>query len=259
MVISDHGTQLVAAGGDINWAEIQFNTASKGTVWQFTPNGCPWRNGLAERSIGIAKKTLLTLINKHQTLNFAELETVYIRVASIMNHRPLTVRIYNEDDYTPISPSDLLLGRTSNLEHKVVTVWTGPHPDNINLEQKQTEITQMVDTWWKIWQRDSFSLFCPRRKWTTQERNLQIGDIVLLQYEEQVGKDKFRLGKITQVHPDKHNIVRTVTVSLRDLKKTRREGRNEAKVPQTTIVVGIQRLVVLLPVEEIWAKGLSSQ
>ena len=93
IVISDHGTQLVAAGSDLNWAEIQFNTASKGTTWQFTPKGCPWRNGLAERSIGIAKRTLVTLVNKHQTLNYAELETVYIRVASIMNQRPLTVRL----------------------------------------------------------------------------------------------------------------------------------------------------------------------
>ena len=249
----------MSAGSDINWADVQHSTASKGTVWQFTPKGCPWRNGLAERSIGIAKNTLLTLVNKHQSLNYAELETVYIRVAAIMNRRPLTVRVYNEDDYTPILPSDLLLGRTTNLENKVVTVWTGPHPDNTNLERKQEEMTKMVDAWWNIWQRDSFTLFSPRRKWTIQQRNLQIGDIVLLRYEQQVGKDKFRIGKITQVHPDNHGVVRTVTVSLRDLRKTRREARNDSTAPQTDLIVGIQRLVVLLPIEENWAKGLCNE
>ena len=174
-----------------------------------------------------------------------------------MNARPLTVLVYNEDDETPIWPSDLLLGRTTNLENRVVTTWTGPHPDNIDLEHKCEQITQMVDAWWNIWQRDSFTLFCPRQKWTIQQRNLRVGDIVLLRYEQQVGKDKFRLGKITQVHPDRHGLVRTVTVSLRDLKKARKEKRNEVKAPQTAMTVGIQRLVVLLPVEENWVKGLS--
>ena len=75
----------------------------------------------------------------------------------------------------------------------------------------------------------------------------------MLRYEQQLGKDTFRLGKITAVHPDVHGIVRTVTISLRNLRRTK--GNN----PPTTMTVGIQRLVVLLPIEETWNQGLLSE
>ena len=255
-VISDQGTQLVAAGNDVNWIEIQHSTASKGTTWQFTPKGCPWRNGMAERSIGVAKTILKQVVNRHQVLNFAELETTFIKVSSIMNRRPLTARLYNEDEFVPIAPADLLLGRATSIEDKVVTVWEEPEQDITNLQLKHDQISQVVKDWWTAWERDSFPLFCPRKKWTTTHRNLQIGDIVLLKYEQQLGKDKFNLAKVTNVHPDKHNIIRTVTVSLLDSRRARNEKSNESKAPQKSMIVGVQRLVVILPVEEIWSGGL---
>ena len=67
-----------------------------------------------------------------------------------------------------------------------------------------------------------------------------------------MGRDKFRVAIVNAVHPDNHGVVRTVTVGLRDNRKSRREKRNEAKTPQTQMTVGIQRLVVLLPVDETW-------
>ena len=71
-------------------------------------------------------------------------------------------------------------------------------------------------------------------------------------------KDKHRLAKVVATHPDAHGVVRTVTVALRDLRKSQKEARNQAKAPQTDMVVGVQRLVVLLPIEESWNNGLTS-
>ena len=257
IVISDHGTQLVSAGSDINWAEIQHLTAPKRTVWQFTPKGCAWRNGMAERSIAIAKSTLTQVINKHQTLNFAEFETAMVKVAGIMNKRPLTARAYNEDEYIPISPSDLLLGKATNLENRVITSWQDKETDGpVQLSLKLQNIERVVEDWWKVWLRDAFPLFCPRRKWTIAQRNLAIGDIVMLRYEQKFGKDRYRLAKVTKIHPDKHKQVRTVTISLRDHKKANREPPNQVRTPQVEMVVGVQRLVVILPCHESWKGGL---
>ena len=80
----------------------------------------------------------------------------------------------------------------------------------------------------------------------------------MLQYEHKLAKNKHRLAKVVATHPDAHGTVRTVTVALRDLKKAQKEKSNEAKAPQTQMVVGVQRLVVLLPIEESWEKGLAS-
>ena len=256
IVISDHGSQLVAAAEHINWGEVQHSTANKGTVWEFTPKGCPWRNGMAERSIGIAKNLLLQVINKHQTLNVVEVETAFIQVASLMNQRPITARVYNEEEFCPISPSDLLLGRAAGLESRLKMVWENPEHDLTDINVKHQEIQKIVDTWWETWQRDAFPLFCPRKKWTTQNRNLAPGDIVLLKYDKALGKSKYRIAKVVKIHPDPHNNVRTVTIALRDRTKARKELPEIANAPQTEMIVGVQRLVVLLPVEEIWEQGL---
>ena len=127
----------------------------------------------------------------------------------------------------------------------------------MQLQLKHEEIKNVVDQWWITWQRDAFPLFCPRRKWTIQQRNLKIGDIVLLQYKQKVANNTQRLAKVTEVHPDKYGAVRTVTVALRDLRRARTEKRTKAKAPQTQITVGVQRLVVLLPIEESWHGGLA--
>ena len=247
----------MAAADEISWAEVQHSTASKGSIWEFTPKGCPWRNGTAERSIGIAKNLLQQLINKHQTLNVVEAETVFIKVAAIMNQRPLTARVYNDEDFIPISPSDLLLGRSAGLETRLTTVWADQENNLSNLNQKHQEIDNVVNKWWEAWQRDAFPLFCPRKKWTVEHRNLAVGDIVLLKYEQQLGKDKYRVAKVVSIHPDVHNKVRTVTIALRNLKKSRKEGPTQFRAPQIEMTVGVQRLVVLLPVEEIWHQGLA--
>ena len=60
LVVSDQGSQLKGAAKDlINWDNVAHQTAPRGTTWQFTPAGCPWRNGASERAIGLVKKTLL--------------------------------------------------------------------------------------------------------------------------------------------------------------------------------------------------------
>ena len=167
-----------------------------------------------------------------------------------MNKLPITARKFNEDEFVPISPSDLLLGRAAEIEERLWTGLEGADESQLNIANKQQEIQKVVDAWWKQWIRDAFALFCLRKKWTVQHRSMKVGDIVLLRYVQQLGKDKFRVAIINAVHPDNHGFVRTVTVGLRDNRKSRREKWYEAKTPQTQMTVGIQRLGVLLPVDQ---------
>ena len=78
----------------------------------------------------------------------------------------------------------------------------------------------------------------------TAHRNLEVGDIVLLNYHAKYARDKFRLARVTQVLPDQHGDVRTVYVLLADKGTGSSEGeqggRREMKVP-------VQRLVLVLP------------
>ena len=83
----------------------------------------------------------------------------------------------------------------------------------------------------------------------TQKRSLRCGDIVLVLYAKRIGKGEYRLGRILQVHPDAHNIVRTVTVGMRPRDK-REDPKTYVKKPLEELEVGVQRVVVISPVEE---------
>ena len=74
-----------------------------------------------------------------------------------------------------------------------------------------------------------------------------------MHYASKVGKGDFRLARVDTVHPDKHGVVRTVTVKMRP-----RDGREKVsaapphlrpKAP-TLLSLGVQRICMILPVEE---------
>ena len=111
-IVSDRGTQLMAAEKEIGvLRELQEDMQELGTKWDFIPPGSQWRNGQAERAIAMAKHTLLQVVSKFETLSFTELDAVLLRVAAILNERPLDARLYDEDTFHPVCPRDLLLGR----------------------------------------------------------------------------------------------------------------------------------------------------
>ena len=94
-----------------------------------------------------------------------------------------------------------------------------------------------------------FPFLVPFKKWRSEHRNLRPRDIVLVFYGKTIGKGEYWLGRVLRVFPDVHGRVRTVTVGLR--KRDRREASFPYKVkPLDEITLGVQRLAVILPVEE---------
>ena len=62
----------------------------QGTIWEFVPAGCPYRNGSAESIVKSIKYTLdhmlmSTLIVNKLTLTYTELLTLLSRAANIIN------------------------------------------------------------------------------------------------------------------------------------------------------------------------------
>ena len=95
---SDQGSQLVATAGEAKeWEGLAREVRDLGITWSFSPVACPWRNGQAERAIGLAKATLKRQLASYELLDYAELETALIRVAAILNQRPLAVRLYSDE------------------------------------------------------------------------------------------------------------------------------------------------------------------
>ena len=98
-----------------------------------------------------------------------------------------------------------------------------------------------------------FPALIPYRKWKVEYRNPLVGDVVLVHYPSRISKGDYRLARIVAVHPDHHGVTRTVTVAMRprDVReKVSSEPPYLAPKPPVELQLGIQRIAVVLPVEE---------
>ena len=77
-------------------------------------------------------------------------------------------------------------------------------------------VEERTVAWWGMFYKDVYPLPVPRSKWKQEKRNLGVGDIVLVLFQLKYAKDKYRLGRVLQLHPDHHGLVRVVTVGIRD-------------------------------------------
>ena len=257
-VTSDKGSQLVKAGkilnvekGDwdeLDWKRILEATAKSGVRWCFVEAGCQWRNGLVERQVASLKHTLKNVLDLSVNLNFAELDMVFSQAANIVNQRPLAVQTFKEGDERFITPNDLLLGR-----NRVPFQPGHLHGDNDNDPLRLQLLSDILELWWDQWLKQVFPALLPYQKWRTEHRNISVGDVVLVLYASKVQKADFCLARVSEVHPDPHGTVRTITVVMRPRDSREKVSRDPPYLqpkPPTHLRVGVQRVVVILPVEE---------
>ena len=89
-IYSDRGSQLVQAAKEVaqwDFSSIQAWCSERKFTWELVPTGGQHMNGLAERMIGILKKTLVRTL-EYRPCSFNELGTVLCEVALIVNSRP---------------------------------------------------------------------------------------------------------------------------------------------------------------------------
>ena len=80
---------------------------------------------------------------------------------------------------------------------------------------------------------------------------MAVGDVVLFQADNKLQKGVYRLAVVEELHPDKRDRVRTFTLLLQDRRK-------RGSIPEARRVrMAVQRLAVVLPVEEKWEAGLA--
>ena len=137
-------------------------------------------------------------------------------VAAIVNSRPLSLRTTPDGDFHAISPRDVLLGKAgrsrNSLETELETALGLEDDERIELmEDAQSRI---VVEWRRKWLAQVFVDMVPRTKWKTSHRNLQVGDIGHVHYDEKLGPQSWRIARIesTKIGPD--GLVRTIVVSL---------------------------------------------
>ena len=254
-VHSDRGSQLVAAHKEISddplrydWNDIAASTLRFGTTWHFTPAGAQWRNGAAEAFVKKFKHSFYHLY-KDSKLTYAELYCAVRRISNILNHRPVSVQRTKTDQHdsdflSPLTPNMLLIGRSAS----------GPPKDYDNNDDpylRADYVSELEQAWWYQYKVQYFQSLMPTRKWIEKKRNIEPGDVVLIEYKSKTAPGTYRLGRVSDVEKDSDGLVRTCTVQYKLVKPITKDNKNTVEdVTSKEIRVPVQRLVLILAVEE---------
>ena len=250
-IVSDQGTQLVAAGDIImkkgetpagwDWNKVQEKNST--TVWKYVPAGSQHHNGLPESMVKALKKSLTQTLHPGVITTYDELVTLLARISCSINSRPLALSSISssdqqEDNFIPITPNHMLLGRTSPESPPL------EYSDSDKFCQRVAFISAIEKEWWDRWVKTVLPTLFPARKWKHVKDNLAVGDVVMVTFPGKV-KDTHTLAMVTEVHPDDNNLVRKVTVKFR--RKNTKEPASVCKSKMEEKVVAVQRLVLLVP------------
>ena len=142
-------------------------------------------------------------------LTFSELQLAFYEIANIINSRPVgIVPGSDSDDPTPITPNDLILGRSSN------EVPQGPFDTNASKTRRFLYVQNLVDEWWDKWYNLVLPSLVPSYKWQQRHRNVKIGDICLIRYKKSI-RSTYRLGRVCEVKAGDDGLVRSVRLQYK--------------------------------------------
>ena len=187
-----------------------------GMVWHVTAKGCLWRNGLAERLIRSARHTLSHELTRGATLDYLQFSSPLSLVSLILNSRPLSVRTTPDGDFLAVSPRDVILGRAVKSQRQLdleIEQLQG-FEDDQDLDHIDDSQAKIITEWRRKWMAQVFPDLVPRTKWKQEVRNLQVGDVGVLRYENKLGADSWHLARIKATMPDATGKVRTVQVEF---------------------------------------------
>ena len=106
--------------------------------------------------------------------------------------------------------------------------------------------SSIVQNFWNRWVRDVFPNLVIQPKWHIEKRNVKVDDVVLIQDTNEL-RGRYKMGVVTKVYPSEDGKVRKVQVSY----KNNKDGPNYKGVEYTKVERPVQRLVVIVPNEEV--------
>ena len=241
-ITSDPGSQLESASGKLEswWSSFkdQLNSfaGTKNFVWKTSPADSPWRQGKAERRIGVVKRILQMSIGD-TIVTPLELQTILMEVANICNERPLGLSKPRDDGtYTVVTPNNLLLGRSINILPDDAEL-----SSELGVRERYRVVNHVTTAFWQRWCNEVTPQLVFRQKWHEKSRNLCVGDLVMLCDPSPI-KARYRLAIVEAVNVSKDNCVRSASVRYAKV-----DGDRCRRI---TVQRSIQRLVLIMPVEE---------
>ncbi|XP_072025211.1 uncharacterized protein [Amphiura filiformis] len=238
VIHSDNGTNLVGADNELRRAlqeldqdQIQNFSTSHTFEWRYNPPAASHHGGVWERQIRTVRKLMCAILNEQHLKTCRsdeQLHTFMCEIESTLNSRPLTRVSDDPDDLDVIAPRDLLLLRPRADMPPGCFV-----EKDIYARRRWRQIQYLADLFWQRWLKEYLPELQRRQRWLQPQRNLKMGDVVLI-VDESAPRNSWLMGKIVTTLPDKNGRVRQVDV----------------RTKSSTLRKPISKLCLLLEAEE---------
>ena len=241
----DNGTNFVGANKELSKAADSIQSAElKAFItknncdleFRMNPPGASHMGGAWERLIGVVRSVLNAILDQHSSrLDDNSLSTFLYEVAAVINSRPLSLEHVTDPSHPePLTPNHLLTGKS-----RVVVPPPGEFCQDDTYSIKRWRCVQaLTDAFWHRWRKEYLQYLQLRSKWQRKEREMRVGDVVLLM-DANTPRNDWRKGVVSEVMVSHDGFVRSVK-----LKTGQREDAAE-----TTLVRPVQKLILLLPSE----------
>ena len=212
---SENGTNFVGAERELKQALAAMNQdkingvlTQAGIQWSFNPPAASHHGGVWERMIRLVRKVLSSVL-RQQRLDDDGLHTVLCEVEAILNDRPITKLADDPTDLEPLTPNHLLL-----LKGKPALPPGVFDEKDQYVRKRWRQVQYLSDLFWKRWVREYLPLLQERQKWNQKRRSLAVGDIVVIM-DPSAPRGSWPLGKVLEVFPDEHGLVRSVKLQTK--------------------------------------------
>ena len=216
---SDNGTNFVGthnerqavqkfiANHETNQDILDF-CSNNNIKWHFIPPRSPHHGGIWEAGVKSVKYHLKRVV-KDSVLSFEELTTMSAQVEACLNSRPLTPMSTDPNDFEALTPGHfLVLQPLSTLpDHNLIDLQT-------NRLTSWQKIQQIVQLFWSRWSTEYLNELQQRKKWTKEQDNIKVNDLVLIK-EENLPCTQWLLGRVITVREGKDKKVRVVTIKTK--------------------------------------------
>lgn len=247
---SDQGSNFVGAKNELKAALKEVDTDKLATFLaekqcDFIMNAphSSHVGGVWERQIRTVRNILKsTLLLSSGRVDDSSLRAFFYEAMAIVNSRPLTIDNLNDpNSLEPLTPNHLLTMKSTAAL---------PPPgkfikEDMYARKRWRHVQYLAEQFWSRWRKEYVANIAIRQRWHTPKRNLQIGDIVLMR-DDDLPRNEWRLGRISETMADKDGLVRRVKLCLGD-QKLGDKGQRLNK--QSVMERPVQKLVLLLESE----------
>ncbi|XP_037821723.1 uncharacterized protein LOC119610536 [Lucilia sericata] len=214
-MFSDNGTNFVGASRELERDFRTFLSESRarmcstyginGLTWRFIPAGAPHMGGLWEAGVR-SFKLHFRKEAKSVKYTFEELSTVLARIEACLNSRPLCPMSDDPNEPVALTPGHFLIG-SPILAPPEPSIYESP----ISLINRYMKVKALSHHFCRRWKEEYLSNLHKRYKWKYPERDLSVGDLVVIK-NEQMSPTSWKLGRVVKTYPGSDEHVRVADI-----------------------------------------------